>query len=343
MGIRKHPNSPFWHFKFTVNGTTVTGSTKTKNKTLARQIYAAKRTDFLRGKNDIPKIEKISLPELATLFLKWSQANKKSYARDRILVNHLIKFFGKRNCDDISSFDVERYKTYRIRKVSPSTVNREIACLSRMYTLGKSWQKVYTNPVKSVQKFKEPKKSFRWWSEDEIEKVLNACQTDYMKAIVLVGINTGMRIDEILNLQWNDIDFQEKYITIQESKNGEYRKVRMNAMAIDAINSMRKRGKYVFSHRNGKRIKRINRGFSNLVTRAKIAHSTPHVMRHTFASHLTMLGVDPHTIMELGGWKSLDMVLRYSHLAPEHKQHAVDGLANRYQNRISLADRKQDN
>lgn len=172
MGIRKHPNSPFWHFKFTVNGTTVTGSTKTKNKTLARQIYAAKRTDFLRGKNDIPKIEKTSLPELATLFLKWSQANKKSYARDRILVNHLIKFFGKRNCDDISSFDVERYKTYRIKKVSPSTVNREIACLSRMYTLGKSWKKCIRILLKVYKSLKNRKKAFAGGPKMKLKKCL---------------------------------------------------------------------------------------------------------------------------------------------------------------------------
>jgi hypothetical protein len=54
--------------------------------------------------------------------------------------------------------------------------------------------------------------------------------------------------------------------------------------------------------------------------------ATPHAMRHTFASHLVKLGVDLYTIMELSGWKSLEMVMRYSHLAPDHKQLAVNKL-----------------
>jgi site-specific recombinase XerD len=53
-------------------------------------------------------------------------------------------------------------------------------------------------------------------------------------------------------------------------------------------------------------------------------------MRHTFASHLMRLGVDAYTIMELGGWKSLEMVMRYSHLAPDHKQMAVKKLSQLY-------------
>ena len=81
-------------------------------------------------------------------------------------------------------------------------------------------------------------------------------------------------------------------------------------------------------YKNGKPFNRINKAFKNTCRRAGIEDSTPHVMRHTFASHLTMSGVDAQTIMELGGWKSLDLVMRYSHLAPEHKQIAVDKLDN---------------
>jgi site-specific recombinase XerD len=53
---------------------------------------------------------------------------------------------------------------------------------------------------------------------------------------------------------------------------------------------------------------------------------TWHSNRHSFASRLVMAGVDLRTVQELGGWKTLSMVLRYSHLAPSHLQAAVERL-----------------
>ena len=58
--------------------------------------------------------------------------------------------------------------------------------------------------------------------------------------------------------------------------------------------------------------------------KAKLSGVTPHTLRHTFASRLGMAGVDPRTIQELGGWKELKMVERYSHLSPKHKAEAVE-------------------
>jgi integrase-like protein len=54
---------------------------------------------------------------------------------------------------------------------------------------------------------------------------------------------------------------------------------------------------------------------------------TPHALRHTFASRLAMAGVDPRTIQELGGWRSLAMVERYTHLSPTHTAAAVERIA----------------
>lgn len=55
---------------------------------------------------------------------------------------------------------------------------------------------------------------------------------------------------------------------------------------------------------------------------------TPHVLRHTFASRLAMAGVDRRTIQELGGWASLGMVQRYTHLSPTHRAEAVERIAS---------------
>ena len=326
MGIYKHPNSPYWYYTFTLEGKRFTESTRTSNKTLAREIYEARRVDFLRDQLGIQKKKRLPLSRLAKDFLEWSRAHKKSYRRDVILVDHFLNYFRGKDTRDISSLDVERYKQKRNKEVAPATVNREVACLKRMFNLAIEWEIASDNPVKGVKLFPEPKRSFRWWNEEEIRKFLNVSD-DKIRAITLIGLNTGMRIGEMLSLRWSNIDFDNNYITIEESKGNTYRKVKMNSIVKEVLKDINTRNEFIFTNYNGKPLKSIRKSFVSTCKRAGIDRSTPHVMRHTFASHLTMLGVDPTTIMELGGWKSLELVQRYSHLAPDHKQKAVDKLA----------------
>ena len=72
--------------------------------------------------------------------------------------------------------------------------------------------------------------------------------------------------------------------------------------------------------------KDLKRGFKRALLRSGIDHCRFHDLRHTFASQLVMAGIDITTVKELMGHKSLKMTMRYSHLAPEHKQKAVDKL-----------------
>ena len=84
---------------------------------------------------------------------------------------------------------------------------------------------------------------------------------------------------------------------------------------------------YVFyDHVTTKPYKDIKRSFNTAVRRAKIHDFKFHDIRHTFASHLVMAGVDLTTVKELLGHKDIKMTLRYSHLAPAHKAKAVDLL-----------------
>lgn len=75
----------------------------------------------------------------------------------------------------------------------------------------------------------------------------------------------------------------------------------MNSVAISALNDMEVNGDYVFPNRGSESYRRINKIFKNNYIRAGIKIATPHAMRHTFASHLMKRGVDPYTVMELGG------------------------------------------
>ena len=107
---------------------------------------------------------------------------------------------------------------------------------------------------------------------------------------------------------------------------------------------MRGAGHYVFVGREGKRFKDTKTGFNATLRRAGIKDFRFHDLRHTFASHLVMGGVDLATIKDLLGHKDFKMTLRYAHLAPAHKTAALailDGTFNGHPNCTITAQSKE--
>jgi len=93
---------------------------------------------------------------------------------------------------------------------------------------------------------------------------------------------------------------------------------------------------YVFSQKDGSPFGRIYKGFKAACKRTGIENFRFHDLRHTFASHLVMNGVDLKTVQELLGHKSFNMTLRYAHLSLDHKRKAVDDLGNRMQKVVTI-------
>jgi integrase len=77
---------------------------------------------------------------------------------------------------------------------------------------------------------------------------------------------------------------------------------------------------YVFYYEDGQRIFNVRKSFSTSLRKSGINNFRFHDLRHTFASQLVMARVDLNTVRELMGHKDITMTLRYSHLAPSHKQ-----------------------
>jgi site-specific recombinase XerD len=86
-------------------------------------------------------------------------------------------------------------------------------------------------------------------------------------------------------------------------------------------------GDFVFANEQGLPFRSIRSAFRTACRNAGLKGVTPHTLRHTFASRLVMAGVDLRTVQELGGWASLKMVERYSHLSPSHKAEAIERIA----------------
>ncbi len=190
--------------------------------------------------------------------------------------------------------------------------------------------KIKSNPCDGIKAPKLEKKLPTYLTNEEIAKLFNIRLTkpvDYRnKAILEVMYATGARISEVINLELNQIDFEE-CITRVVGKGKKERIIPLDDVAIEAldnyINNYRpfliknETCNYVFLNKNGEKISRqmIFKILKNLANKAGITKEiSPHTLRHSFASNLLNNGADLRVIQELLGHENLETTEIYSHL-----------------------------
>jgi integrase len=165
---------------------------------------------------------------------------------------------------------------------------------------------------------KEPRRRVRFLRREEADRLIEALP-EHMKPIVEFALATGCRAGEILGLEWSRVDLDRKVAWLDHgtTKSGDGRGIPLNAGAVAALESTRghhPRWCFTFS---GKRIQKSSTAWDKGKERAGIEDFRFHDLRHTWASWHVQNGTSLAELMELGGWKSYEMVLRYAHLAPE--------------------------
>ena len=124
-------------------------------------------------------------------------------------------------------------------KRSPSTTNRYLAAFSKVLSFGVnelSW--LQDNPMKKITKPKESQGRDRFLSQNEIDRLLMACKSstnNNLYPIVTIALLTAMRYGEIVNLKWKDINFENRFLTLHETKNGTRRIVPLTEKLIEVL------------------------------------------------------------------------------------------------------------
>ena len=327
MALFKRGN--VWWYQFFYKGRRYRGTTESPSKREAEMVIAKFRAEARENRFfDVKKEPDVRFNTLAEEYLKYSRVNKKSYQRDGDSMKRLSAYFGERQVSRITPKLIEKYKMLRSGQVKPATVNRELACLKHMFTMAIKWGEATTNPVKEVKLFREPKGSLRVLSIEEESKLL-AVSAPHLRPIIITALNTGMRKGEILSLTWDRVDFENRVIRIENTKNGEYRAIPMNERLFETLKMVDKCSAFVFHIDNGAGLRNVRTAFSNAMRRGGIAKCRFHDLRHTFATRLVMAGADLRTVQELLGHKTITMTMRYSHPTPRHRMWAVELLDSR--------------
>lgn len=312
-----------WYIDFTFHGQRmremIGPSRKGAEKVIAKRKAEIAENKFLDVRKEL---EPVKFYDFGKEYLQWAKANKtlNSYNRDLTSMRKLNEKFETKNLHEITSEDIDKYRTNRMEKVGICSVNRELALLKHLYTKAIEWGRVRENPAKKIRvRLNEETKRIRFLMPNEVQKLLSNC-SDNLKPIVIVGVHTGMRREEILSLKWSQVNFDTGIIHLPKTKNHDPRNIKMNRTVWGSLRGIKQNenGPYVFHKEDGSRYSKLPGPFEKVVRRAKIEDFRFHDLRHTFASNLVMAGVSLLTVKELLGHKKLDMTLRYAHLAPNY-------------------------
>jgi len=147
-----------------------------------------------------------------------------------------------------------------------------------------------------------------------------------------VALHTGMRPSEQYSLRWPQVDLARKLVTIPKSKNGKTRHIPLNSVAVAAFKVLEQLSLDgagpVFLNMQGEPLRGYKHWFDPAAKEAGIRDFTWYCLRHTFASRLVMAGVHLKTVADLMGHKTIQMTMRYAHLAPAHQLAAVECLVS---------------
>jgi len=278
-------------------------------------------------------IDSPPLKEFAIEFIKHKRDVDNIRSTDRYInsLKFLISFFGPGTLlSEITPKRIDEFKAFRIKTVTPSTVNRDVRCLSSMITLAKKWNQFEgDNPVTKAGMLREIRDELVPVNAKE-EAVFLESLYDNISWVCEFALNTGMRIGEILQLKekalkFNNIDnmFYAK-LEATEQKGKRFRDVPLNYRAMELIENARMFKKQVksgveeiFISSNGEKYAGSDSIYKVIVKTCKrngIRKINPHLLRHTFITRLIERGADPITVQEIVGHTSIKTLLRYTHL-----------------------------
>ena len=309
----------------------------------------------------IPGSEGMTLGEfISTSYKTWVNASRPRTATNTL--EKLHRHFRTWYPEPLTAITVERIESWKARRLSegrsPATVLRDLFTLSSVLRRAMKEGELTENPMRRVDKPRidrrgkvrfldegeESRLRLALQERDEVMKAARASANirhrergepllppltsfgDHLTPAVLLTINTGLRRGELFKLQWSSVDFDRRLVTV-EGRNAKSRQTRHIPLNDEAMSLLRR---WREQKADGTRVFAVATNYKNgwkaLLKRAGINNFRWHDMRHHFASRLVQRGVPLNTVRDLLGHSTVQMSLRYAHLAPDQRREAVAKL-----------------
>jgi integrase len=329
------------------------------DKRLAETVLRKRKVEIAEGRFlEKQRPVTTTFAELADVYLVHArdQQQKRSWTRDRTSIAALGAYFGGKRLAEIAPAAIESYRAWRRatisrrgRAITPATINRELACLKRMFNVARKGLIVLkggipgANPMAMVSLEREHNERDRVLSEEEF-RCLHHTAALWLQPMLLVAYYTGMREGEIRSLRWDQIDLNASTIRLKsrDTKTDEGRIIQLNQTLTTTFKTATRyvRCPWVFVspakldrwQANPEQVDpryhatSVTHAFERACKKAGVAHATFHDLRHTFVTNARRAGIDYFRIMAITGHKTMAVFKRYNTIDQRDLQGAIRQL-----------------
>jgi len=210
-----------------------------------------------------------------------------------------------------------------VAEVSPVKTSLEFRTIKAYFQVAVKWDLLAKNPCAGVKSIKISPQRPAFLSKDEFSILMTSIKREWLKDVVRFAVATMMRAGEIVNLQWDSVDLENRVILV-ENKDGfrvktrQPRSIPMNDWVYEFLSARRKPSGYVFRFNNGSKMSvgRVSWCFKLSIREAGLSEKLHfHSLRHTGASWLVRHGVSIFAVQRLLGHSNISVTMGYSHLA----------------------------
>lgn len=300
MPLKVYKRGEVYHYRGTVAGQRLRGSTGTASKEIAQQIAAREETKA--WKRDLHGPEAVlTFADAAVMYRKAGKSTRFLERVEDHFKDTLIK--------DIKSGMIRQIAMELYPTATNATRNRQVIVPIQAVINHAADSELC--PHIRVKRFKVEKKIKGIFTIEWVDAFM-AHASPQLGALALFMFVTGARVSEALRVKWEDIDLKAKTVTIGKTKIGEARQCNLPMALIVAMANIGKQpGRPVFIYRSRND---CYRAWDTVVKRAGIVRMTFHSGRHGFATKALRSGIDPKTAAWLGGWKNIRLFMEtYAH------------------------------
>lgn len=328
-----------------------TGKRKRPRISRRKDIATKKANDVLKEMMDaymgINQLEfsDIDLEELEKLYFQsiTGRLAPSTIRRYRSFADNYIKFLKVnfptvKSATDVKDIYIEEFLSQCQKAgVKPKTLNNQLFHIKTLYRFAIKKGFIQSSPIESIARFRDPKQYRKpeFWTRGEIKDILNAVRLEWRNQFEFLYV-TGLRIGEMINLSWEDVNIASTMptMTIQskgdwEAKTKGIKVIPLNKRAIELIRVQTHSPNHdkIFKGPRGGKIKyddmhhRLDEALQKLGLNGHL-----HKFRHSFASHLSEEGKSLQSIKELLGHKNIEQTIVYAQLGEEHLRDVSDSL-----------------
>lgn len=236
-------------------------------------------------------------------------------------VENFLKYI-KKDVNEIDQRDILRFLAFLKKSwnYDNNSIRLVVRALSNFFKyLGRE------DLIKNLKPPKVDKRLPKFITYEELNKLIEAADNLRDKLIIKFLFYTGVRVSELVNLKVSDILWDEGFVRVRKGKGGKERLVPIPSFLLKELKEyLEKRNKdseYLFISKKGDKLstRQVQRIIKKVKERAKITKKvTPHVLRHSIATHLLRKGIDIRVIQEFLGHASLSTTQVYTHVLPSH-------------------------